>query len=67
MGNYAKMIVAVIGAALVALQVALGDGSVSPQDYVAIAIAGFAALGVGAVPNAARSEAYTGKHRPTDG
>lgn len=51
MGKYAKAGVAVAAAAAVALQAAFTDGSVSPQEWVGIALAALAALGVWAVPN----------------
>lgn len=52
MKEYAKTIVAVVMAALVALQTALTDGGVSSQEWITIALAGLGALGVLAVPNA---------------
>lgn len=52
MKEYAKTIVAVVMAALVALQTALTDGGVSSQEWITIALAALGALGVLAVPNA---------------
>jgi hypothetical protein len=52
MKEYAKAIVAVVVAALVALQTALTDGGVSSQEWITIALAALGALGVWAVPNA---------------
>lgn len=48
---YAKTIVAVVVAALVALQTGLSDGTVTPSEWITIALAGLGALGVWAVPN----------------
>lgn len=53
MKEYAKTIVAVVMAALVALQTALTDGGVSSQEWITIALAALGALGVWVVPNAA--------------
>jgi hypothetical protein len=52
MKEYAKTIVAVVMAALVALQTALTDGGVSSQEWITIALAALGAIGVLAVPNA---------------
>jgi hypothetical protein len=52
MKEYAKTIVAVVMAALVALQTALTDGGVSGQEWITIALAALGALGVLVVPNA---------------
>ncbi|MGH3673655.1 MAG: hypothetical protein ACRDSH_24000 [Pseudonocardiaceae bacterium] len=49
--SYAKAIVAVAAAAAVALQAALTDGSITPQEWVTIATAVLSALGVYLVPN----------------
>ena len=43
---YAKAVVAVIAAALYALQAALTDGGVTAQEWVGIAVAAVAAVGV---------------------
>ena len=51
-GTYAKFVVAVIGAALVAIQTALSDDVISKQEWLTIAIVALGALGVWAVPNA---------------
>lgn len=51
MGKYAKGIVAVIGAAIVALQLALEDNSVSNAEWVTIALALVTAVGVYLIPN----------------
>ena len=48
---YAKAVVAVLAAALYALQAALTDGGVTAQEWVGIAVAAVAAIGVYAVPN----------------
>jgi hypothetical protein len=52
MKQYAKFAVAVVAAALVALQTALTDGTVTGQEWITIALAALGALGVLAVPNA---------------
>jgi hypothetical protein len=52
--RYSKFIVALIPALLAALKVlsdALGDGSVSTQEWIALAVAALAALGVYGVRN----------------
>jgi hypothetical protein len=52
MGGYAKAIVAVIGAGVAALQLALDDGVIVGQEWTAIVIAVVTAIGVYLVPNA---------------
>jgi len=55
--EYKKAIAAFIVPALVVLGAALADGAVSPQEWVAIAIAAFGtSVAVGAVPNRATAE-----------
>lgn len=49
--RYAKALVAIAGAVLAALNVALDDGLFSQQDYVAVAVALLTAVGVYLVPN----------------
>ena len=51
MGLYAKAIVAVIGAGVAALQLALDDGIIVGQEWTAIVIAVVTAVGVYLVPN----------------
>lgn len=51
MGKYAKAIVAVLAAAGMAAQAALVDGTVTPDELVAIGIAAVTAIGVLFVPN----------------
>ena len=51
MNQYSKTIVAVLIAALVALQAALTDGGVTADEWVGIALAAVGAVGVYAVPN----------------
>ena len=48
---YAKFLVAIVAAALIALQVALADGGVSTSEWVTILLAAIGAVGVYAVPN----------------
>lgn len=50
--KYAKFVVALVAAGLVALQVALTDGHVTGQEWITIALAVLGAAGVGLVPNA---------------
>ncbi len=50
--SYVKTIVAVVGAAVVAVQAAITDGSITPSEAVQVALAVLAALGVYALPNA---------------
>jgi hypothetical protein len=49
--KYAKGIVAVIGAGVLALQVALDDGVILSSEWPTIAIAVITAVGVYLVPN----------------
>ncbi|WP_022886349.1 hypothetical protein [Glaciibacter superstes] len=60
---YAKAIVSVIGAALAALVLILspgiGFGQVALADWLTVALAALAALGIGIVPNAA----YVPRHQ----
>ena len=51
MSAYAKSVVAVIGAAIAALQFALEDGIVVGQEWTTIIIAVVTAIGVYLVPN----------------
>lgn len=51
MGKYAKAIVAVVGAGVAALQLALDDGIIVGQEWTAIVIAVVTAVGVYLVPN----------------
>jgi hypothetical protein len=51
MGKYAKTVVAVLAAALVAIQAALSDDVITNAEKFAIAVAVLTALGVWAVPN----------------
>lgn len=56
MSRYAKTLVALVPLVLAALKVlsdALGDGAVSSQEWVAVAVAAFTAAGVFAIPNKA--------------
>lgn len=51
MGRYAKSVVAVVGAGIAALQLALDDGIIVGQEWTAIVIAVVTAIGVYLVPN----------------
>jgi hypothetical protein len=63
MGTYAKTIVAVLTAALIAAQTALVKGHITTSDWITIALAALGALGVWAVPNTAPlQEPVPGKH-----
>lgn len=60
MGPYAKAVIAAIAAAATALTAAYTDGHVTPAEWLQIAIAAAAALGVWAVPN----QPHDGDTRP---
>ena len=49
--RYAKALVAIAGAVLVALQQALADDTFVASDWIAVAVALITAVGVYAVPN----------------
>lgn len=49
--RYAKAIVAIAGAGLAALNVALDDGIFSQQEWIAVVVAVLTAVGVYLVPN----------------
>ena len=51
MKGYAKSVVAVVGAGIAALQLALDDGIIVGQEWTAIVIAVVTAIGVYLVPN----------------
>lgn len=51
MEKYLKTVVAVLTAGLLALQLALTDGGMTTEEWVAVAIAVVGALGVYAIPN----------------
>jgi hypothetical protein len=50
--RYRKFIVAALGAAIVALQAAISDGTVTPAEWYMIATSAAAAAGVWTFPNA---------------
>jgi len=63
MNSYAKTIVAVITAGLIAAQTAIADGWITSSDWITIALAALGAIAVYAVPNAAPPQAPApGKH-----
>lgn len=49
--NYARKFLVAVGAALGVLAVALVDNSVSPQEWIQVAIAALGAVGVYSIPN----------------
>lgn len=49
--RYAKFAIAALAAGLTAVAAAITDGSISPQEWVAIVLAAVGALGVYLVPN----------------
>ena len=51
MSRYAKTAVAVLVAALTALQAAISDGHVTNNEWIIIALAAIGAAGVYAIPN----------------
>lgn len=51
-GRVAKLVVAALGAGVVALQAALTDDVVTGTEWLTIGVAAATALGVWAVPNA---------------
>jgi len=53
MMRYAKALVALAAAGVSALSAAISDGQVSGQEWVGVAVAVLAAVGVYAVPNRA--------------
>jgi hypothetical protein len=63
MNTYAKTLVAVITAALIAAQTALIDGHITSNDWITIALAALGAFGVYVIPNATPPlEPAPGKH-----
>ena len=63
MNTYAKAAVAVLTAALIAVQTALTDGQVTSSEWVTIGLAALGALGVYLIPNASpEPPAPAGKH-----
>ncbi|HEY1178868.1 MAG TPA: hypothetical protein VGF17_22165 [Phytomonospora sp.] len=51
MSNYLKLVGAIVGTVVLALQTALMDGSVDAQDLVVVAAAGLASFGTWLVPS----------------
>lgn len=63
MNVYAKAIVAVVTAALIAAQTAIADGRITGSDWITITLAAIGALAVYAVPNATPpAQPVPGKH-----
>lgn len=59
MGKYWKAIIAVLAAAAIAAQAAINDGAITNAEWLTIATAALAALGVYATPNkSAASKAW---------
>lgn len=68
MNQYAKTIVAVLTAALIAAQTTLIDGHITGNDWITIALAALGAIGVFAIPNATPpQQAIPGKHELREG
>jgi hypothetical protein len=62
MTKYAKAIIAIIGATLTAVSVALEDDRILGEEWVAIAVALVTAVGVFWVPNKTGYDAAGGGH-----
>ena len=63
MNQYAKTVVAVVTAGLIAAQTALVDGHITSSDWITIALAALGAFGVYVIPNTTPAPpAPHGKH-----